>query len=120
VWLRPGAAARRPKPPLHPPHILTLGLSDIRIQAIALRDKGGLFVQQLITNYGDSPVNYTAFVICPGQARQERLVTNLAPGASTIKRFRFDKLSATDVKKVRIGLKELEGTRILNDEIEVR
>ena len=102
------------------PITLTLGLSDVGMQAIALRDKGGLFVQQLITNYGDSPIDYTAFVMCAGQPRQERLVSNLAPGASTIKRFRFEKISATEVKKVRVGLKELEGTRILNDEIEVR
>lgn len=102
------------------PVILSLGLSDVGMQAIALRDKGGIFVQQTITNYGDSPINYTGFVMCPGQARQERLVINLAPGASTIKRFRFEKANLSGVKKVRVGLKELEGTRILNDEIEVR
>lgn len=99
---------------------LNLGLTDVGMQSIALRDKNAIYLQQLVTNYGDAPINYTAFVMCPGQARQERMVTNLAPGATTVKRFRFEGITGKDMKSVRVGLKELEGTRILNDEVDVR
>jgi len=99
---------------------LQLGLSDIGLQTIALRDGGDVLVQQLITNYGNKPIDYSAFAIFPGFARQERLVTNLAPGRTTIKKYRFDDVKLYQVTKVRSGIKELDGTRILNDEVEVR
>ena len=43
----------------------------------------------MVTNYGEQPINYGAFAIFPGQARQERLVTNLGPGRTAVKRYRF-------------------------------
>ena len=72
--------------------------------------------------YGDHPIDYSAFAIVPGQARQERLVTNLAPGRTTIKRYRFPSAGAglAPGTKMRVGVKELNGTRILNDEVEIQ
>jgi hypothetical protein len=102
------------------PLTMTLGLSDVGMTTMALRDGKDILVQQTITNYGDRKIDYTAFVVAPGLARQERLVTNLAPGRSTIKLYRF---AATQMKpgtRVRSGVKELTGTRILNEEIEVQ
>lgn len=97
-----------------------LGLGDIGLQTIALLDGPDLLVQQQITNYGEKPIDYTAFAILPGQARQERLVTNLGPGRSTIKKYRFPNVPSSGTFRVRSGMKELDGTRILNDEVEVR
>jgi hypothetical protein len=100
---------------------LKLGLSDVGMQTLALRDGHDVIVQQMISNYGDKPIDYNAFAVFPGQARQERLVTNLAPGKTTVKRYRFTgvKLEEGGVK-VRVGIKEMEGSRILNEEVEVR
>ena len=102
------------------PITLHLGLSDVGAQTLALRDGGDVVVQQMISNYGDKPVDYTAFAIFPGQARQERLVTGLAPGRTTVKRYRFKGAVVTPGLKVRAGVKELEGTRILNEGVEVQ
>jgi len=102
------------------PLTLRLGLSDVGMQTLGVRDGRDVVVQQMITNYGDRPINYTAFALCPGQARQERLVTELQPGITTIKRYRFANAPFSKNTTVRVGLKELEGTRILNDQIEVR
>jgi hypothetical protein len=100
---------------------LTLGLSDVGLQTIALRDGEDVIVQQMITNYGDRPIDYTAFAVFPGQARQERLVTALGPGRTTVKKYRFAGIGlANGPVKVRSGMKELDGTRILNDEVLVR
>jgi hypothetical protein len=101
------------------PMTLNLGLSDVGMQTLAMRDGQDVLVQQIITNYGDVPIDYVAFAIFPGHPRQERLVTNLGPGRSTIKLYRF--ASATGAAaRLRTGVKELEGTRILNDEVEIR
>lgn len=98
---------------------LKLGLSDIGMQTLALRDGDDVVIQQMISNYGDRPIDYTAFALFPGQARQERLVTNLAAGRTTVKKYRF-KGAGTGDSKVRVGIKELAGTRVLNDEVEIR
>jgi hypothetical protein len=98
---------------------LSLGLSDVGMQTLALRDGDDVVVQQMISNYGDRPIDYTAFAVFPGQARQERIVTKLAAGRTTVKKYRF-KAVGTGESKVRVGLKELSGTRVLNDEVEIR
>jgi hypothetical protein len=99
------------------PVTVNLGLSDLGMQTLALRDGKDVVVQQIITNYSDKKIDYTAFAMMQGLARHERLVTNLAPGRSTIKLYRFANASAA---RVRVGVKELDGTRILNDEVEIR
>jgi hypothetical protein len=48
------------------------------------------------------------------------LVTNLAAGKTTIKKYRFTRVKFTEGAKVRSGLKELVGTRILNDEVAIQ
>lgn len=101
------------------PLTLKLGLSDVGMQTIALRDGRDIVVQQMITNYGDHPINYSAFAMYPGQARQERVVTDLAPGATTVRRYRFQNVPPTPSGAARVGLKELEGNRILNDRVAV-
>jgi hypothetical protein len=102
------------------PFNVILGLSDVGMRTIALRDNGDLVVQQLISNYGDKPIDYTAFVVYPGQPRQERLVTHLGPGRTLIKLYRFPGAEIIRNAKVRSGLREMEGTRILNDEVDVQ
>ncbi len=102
------------------PITLRLGLSDVGMQSLALRDGKDVVVQQIISNYGEAPINYNAFAIVPGQARQERLVINLAPGKTTIKRYRFTNVIVPESERIRVGIKQINGTRILNDELEIR
>jgi len=102
------------------PLTLRLGLSDVGMQTLALRDGKDVIVQQTIQNYGERPIDYGSFAIFPGQARQERLVTNLAPGRTTLKRYRFSDVKVTPGMRIRVGVKELEGSRILNDEVEIQ
>jgi hypothetical protein len=99
---------------------VNLGLSDVGMQTIALRDGDDVIVQQMITNYGDKAIDYTAFAVYPGQTRQERLITSLAAGKTTIKRYKFSNVDFRQNAKVRAGVKEMIGTRILNDEVAVQ
>jgi hypothetical protein len=102
------------------PLSLRLGLTDVGMQSFAIRDGPDLVVQQTITNYGENSVDYTAFVICPGNDRQERLVTALDPGHTTLKRYRFKDVNLPDGSFIRAGMKELQGTRILNEKVPVQ
>jgi hypothetical protein len=101
------------------PLTLKLGLTDVGMQTLAFRDGHDILVQQMVTNYGDRPISYAAFATYPSMARQERVVTSLAPGATTIRRYRFANVPRTPDGAARVGLKELEGTRILNDLVAV-
>ncbi len=97
-----------------------VGLADVGLRTVARRESGDLVVQQDITNYGGDVINYTAFVLVPGRARQERLVMRLGPGQSTTKLYRFTGAGVVAPgTAVRSGLRELEGTRILNDRVEL-
>ncbi|MGF1632261.1 MAG: hypothetical protein ACFCVE_00285 [Phycisphaerae bacterium] len=98
---------------------LELGLSEVGLQTLAVRQGSAIMVQQVITNYADRAIAYSAFVHVPGLARQERLVTDLEAGKTVIKRYRFEGLLDTGSIKFRSGLREMEGTRILNEEVEL-
>lgn len=98
---------------------VTVGLADVGLRSFALRTAGGeVVVQQIITNYGSTPIDYTAFAQVPGRARQERLVSNLGPGKSVVRRYRFA-ASTVDAATCRSGLKELQGVRMLNQEVPI-
>jgi hypothetical protein len=97
---------------------IKLGLSDVGMQTFAFRDGKDVVIQQIIQNYGDKPIDYSAFAVFPGQARQERLITNLGAGRSIIKRYRFADVKPGSGATVRVGVKEIDGMRILNDEVQ--
>lgn len=99
---------------------LRLGLGDVGLETIARREGDDVIVQQMITNYSAKPIDYTAFVVVPGQARQERLVTALKAGATIIKKYRFAAVDFTRFEKIRSGVHETDGMRVLNDEVEVK
>lgn len=102
------------------PLTMTLGLSDVGMQTIAIRNGADVIVQQTVTNYGEKAVDYNAFAVLVGQARQERLVSNLTPGNTVVARYRFTDASGALDAHVRVGIKELQGVRVLNDEVPVQ
>jgi hypothetical protein len=102
------------------PLTLTLGLTDVGTQSMACRDGNDVVVQQMISNYGDKPITYSASASFPGRPRVERLVSSLGPGQTVIKKYRFTNVPQGKPAKVRVGLKETDGARILNDEVLVK
>jgi hypothetical protein len=102
------------------PLTLTLGLSDVGMQCLALRDGKDLLVEEMITNYSEKPIDYTAYAAYPGLIRLERLVISLDPGLTSIKLYRFKNVKFIPGATVRCGLRQLEGTRVLNEEASVQ
>jgi hypothetical protein len=102
------------------PLTLTLGLTDVGTQTMAFRDGTDVVVQQMITNYGDAPISYVAFASFPGRPRIERVVATLVPGKTALKRYRFLNVPAGQPVKIRVGFKEMDGPRLLNDEAEIK
>ena len=105
------------------PLTLRLGLEDVGLRTAAWVEGGDVVVEQTVTNHGPRPLAYTGFVAMPGQPRQERLVLGVEPGRSASRVYRFAGAASVlggGAVEVRSGLRELEGTRVLNDRVELR
>lgn len=103
---------------------LHLGLDEVTLRTQAVREGGDVVVQLVVSNTGDKPISFTAFALLPGMQRQERLISGLAPGAKVIRRFRFAGVPAPAAdgggsRSIRVGLRELDGQRLLNDEVTI-
>jgi hypothetical protein len=105
---------------LNVPIGVKLGLSDVGLRTIAVRSGDEVIVQQVITNYGSKPINYNAFVTIAGLPRQERIISALGPGKAAIRKYRLPLSHSSPVGKLRSGVREVEGKRMLNDEVEIR
>jgi hypothetical protein len=102
------------------PLTLTLGLSDVGMRSLAMRDGKDLVVQQMVTNYGEKPIDYTAYAVYPGLTRQERLIAGLQAGRSTIRLYRFKNVKFIAGAQVHCGIREMEGTRVLNNQVAIQ
>lgn len=102
------------------PIAVKLGLSDVGLQTFAVRSGNEVIVQQFITNYGNRPINYNAFVTVAGLPRQERIVSDLQPGKVVIRKYRLPLPKSSQAEKLRSGVREIEGKRMLNDEVDIR
>jgi hypothetical protein len=102
------------------PLTLTLGLSDVGMRSLAMRDGKDLVVQQMVTNYGERPIDYTAYAAYPGLTRQERLIAGLQAGRSTIRLYRFKNVKFIPGAQVHCGIREMEGTRVLNNQVAIQ
>lgn len=105
---------------LNVPIAVKLGLSDVGLQSLAVRSGDEVIVQQIITNYGSEPINYNAFVSIAGLPRQERIISSLGPGQQAIRKYRLPLPRTSTATKLRSGVREAEGKRMLNDEVEIR
>ncbi len=116
---KPAADGRPGVVEVHVPLEVQLGLAEVGLRTLARRENGDLLVEQTITNYGDTPVHYDAFVLVPGRSRQERLVVDLGPGREAVRRYLFRGAGELPAgSELLSGLREMEGTRVLNDRVD--
>ncbi len=103
-----------------------LGLTDLEFDAnLAVRPSAtpGLSdveVVCVISNSGTTTRSLSLFAHVPAQARQDRVLSNLQPGQTVIRRFRFPGLSAADRQSpMRTGVREVSGPAVLNRLLEL-
>ncbi len=75
---------------------------------------GRVVVQQTMTNRTSQPVSFEGYVVAPARRRMGRRFINILSGQSARKEFLIDDASDLVGKKIRVGLSELQGTRIWN------
>jgi hypothetical protein len=98
--------------------------SDLeRVSAEGGEDEGDGGEDVLITlrarNVGVEARSFYAFAMPPGAARQQRIISSLEPGETVVKKFRLPGMAeALSGKRIRVGLRSIDGPAVLNHELE--
>lgn len=97
------------------------GLGDVSVRTLTqwLPDEQ-LLVTMHVTNRSDTRLDMFCFVVAPGRPRQERVIAGLLPGASVVKSFRIPAAGPLVGQSLRVGLREVKGSRIVNYAVPVR
>ena len=101
---------------------MELGLANVDLDAtlnIEPNPQTGdmdVVVTQLISNTGhDETIALYAFASLPGHPRQERIVAQLKPGQTILRRFRFaDAAEQIKTTPIRVGVRQTTGPAVLN------
>ncbi len=99
---------------------LEVGLRDIELNAnlvLETQDDGTqtAVITVLLTNRGNDTLNFYAFAQAPGRPAQQRIISSLKPDQTVMKRFRFtDATKDLSAKRIRIGLREMDGPAVMN------
>jgi len=113
--------AMRAYPAFTVPLGVELGLENVQLQPsfrYVMRPGASapdVVVTVIVTNLGDREMSVEAFALAPGFAGQSAPISALGPGKSAVRKFTFqesgEKLRG---KRLRVGLKEHDGTGRLN------
>jgi hypothetical protein len=99
---------------------MQVGMREVQFDASAVVERTAsgsvdLVVTGVITNRGGEPLSMYAFANVQGYARQERVIAELKPGQSMVRRFRFTGAGGLAAQRViRVGLRESNGPAVLN------
>lgn len=105
---------------------IEVGLKDVTMDAtVALvRDKAGATedatAAAVVTNTGNERLSLYVFANLQGQPIQERIIANLGPGETAVRRFHFPGAgqSLRD-NAMRLGIREIDGPRMLNKRLSI-
>ena len=100
-----------PRLKLQVPLTVELGIKDVDVWGFALLEGDRLVLRHGITNRSASPLSLRSFATVPGRSRQFRVIASLAPGATTIAEYHFSRADALANRTIRLGLREINGTR---------
>lgn len=103
---------------------IEVGLADVKLNAtVALvpGDKPGeedATAAAVVTNTGNEMLSLYVVVILRGHPIQERIISDLEPGQTAVRRFRFSGAGqALRTGAMRVGIREVNGPRILNQRL---
>jgi len=110
--------ASDPKYRLAIPLRFELGLPDLDVWGYAVNEGPDLRIRQGITNRSAKTLSFRAFAMVPGRSRQYRTISQLLPGQSLTIEYLFAKPENISGRRIRLGLREVNGPRLHNLEIE--
>jgi len=91
-----------------------LGLHNVDLDTYVFRKQDDVVVRVTLTNRSSGPVSFDGQLLSAGRSPIDRLFANFKPGQSVIKDFVLEDATALSGQQVRIGLKEVRGSRFWN------
>jgi len=101
------------------PVALELTLPGIDSYAFADPTDTDVIIRQVLTNRTGEEINFTGFAVLPDMVRQERLFLHVQPGQTLIKEYVLPREQLDGQRKIRLGLREINGPRILNQIVQL-
>ncbi len=106
---------------------LSIGLADVNFQCSLTVEPGAtpdaesdIVITAVVSNLGEKEQAFYGFALAPDQPRQERIITPLKSGETSVKRFRFPGVAKQLAgKQIRVGLRQSNGPAILNQILDV-
>jgi hypothetical protein len=100
---------------------ITLDLQLPGVETYAFSDTTGkdVVIRHVLTNRTDEELNFVGSVLLPTMARQERLFLHVRPGQTLIKEYVIPRGEVADRPQLRISLREINGSRLLNQMVEI-
>jgi hypothetical protein len=98
---------------------LELGISNLQMRVFWLVKDNNLIVIQEIVNTGPAGTDLIAFTVAPDQPRIERQIPHLAPGQTSVKEYSLGPWESMIGKSIRVGFREVRGSRLANQIITI-
>jgi hypothetical protein len=98
---------------------LELGISNLVMRNIWIVRDGNLIVIQEIVNTGPNTTDLITYTVAPDQPRIERQIPSLPPGQTAIKEYSLGPWQEMIGKTIRVGFREVRGTRLANQIIKI-
>ena len=90
------------------------GLEGIDLSAFAYRSGDRVKVRLSMTNRTPQTLHFEGYVVAPARQRIERRFVNFQSGQSLTRTFVLSDAADLAGKNVRVGLKEIQGSRLWN------
>jgi hypothetical protein len=97
------------------------GLGDVDVRTLTQWLAGDeLLATITVTNRSEDRLDMFCFVVAPDRPRQERVIAGLPPGGTVVKSFKIRDARGMIGKPLRVGLREVKGSRVVNYAVPVR
>ena len=91
-----------------------LGLENVDLNTYVYRVGSRVVVRQSLTNRTNRPVSFQGYLVIPGRQRINRTFAAFHPGQSLSKDFILEDAAELVGKRIRVALKEIQGSRVWN------
>ncbi len=98
---------------------LDLQLPGVETYAFSDHDGSSVIIRHVLTNRTDAQVNFVGSILLPAAARVERLFLHVRPGQTVVKEYIFPHKDLDGQQRVRLSLREINGSRFLNQMVEI-
>ena len=96
---------------------LQLDNSDLKMRVLWFRRNDEMILWQEIINKSEHSADLIGYVMTPNQPRKERQISQLGPEQNAIKEYSLGPWQEMLGQTIRVGFREIRGTRIANEVI---